>query len=444
VTDVPQIGAWTFGGSFVDFFSGTLDEVRIYDRALSQAEVQADMNTPLGGSSPPGDTTPPTVSMSAPAAGAVVSGTNQTISASASDTVGVVGVQFLLDGATFGVEDTTAPYSVAWNTTMVANGPYTLSARARDAAGNIGTATAITVTVSNATADTTPPTASVTAPAEGATVSGSPTVSATAGDNVGVVGVQFLLDGTPLGSEDLTAPYSVTWNTLAAANGPHTLSARARDAAGNSATSSAVTVTVSNAAGSQPAVAYGFNEGVGATVADASGNNRTGSAVGTTWSSGQYGGGLVFNGTSARVAVPSLTLPSTFTLMVWMRNPSRQAYETIVSVGPDRNLFLRNGVLTFEAPNGTRTFGSAISTNVWHHVALTSDGTTLRAYLDGVPLGTSQSLGVGAVTDAPQIGAWIYGGSFVDFFSGTLDEVRIYNRVLSEAEVQADMNTPLP
>jgi hypothetical protein len=72
------------------------------------------------------------------------------------------------------------------------------------------------------------------------------TVSATATDNVGVVGVQFLLDGAPLGNEDTTAPYSVRWNTNTAAvtRGSHTLSARARDAAGNVTTSAGVPVTV--------------------------------------------------------------------------------------------------------------------------------------------------------------------------------------------------------
>jgi len=66
------------------------------------------------------------------------------------------------------------------------------------------------------------------------------TVSATASDSVGVAGVQFLLDGVALGSEDTTAPYSVSWNTTTTANGSHSLTARARDAAGNQTTSATV------------------------------------------------------------------------------------------------------------------------------------------------------------------------------------------------------------
>ncbi len=95
--------------------------------------------------------------------------------------------------------------------------------------------------------DTTPPTVSVTAPVAGATLSGTTTVTATAADAGGVAGVQFLVDGTPMGAEDTTSPYSVSWNTTTAANGAHTIAARARDATGNSATSTALIVRGSTA-----------------------------------------------------------------------------------------------------------------------------------------------------------------------------------------------------
>jgi hypothetical protein len=119
------------------------------------SDLLTGLSTPSGppppGPPPPGpppDTTPPTVSLTAPASGAAVSGT-VTVSASASDNVGVVGVQFKLDGANLGAEDTTAPYSVAWNTTAAAAGSHTLTAVARDAAGRVTTSVARTVTVSN-------------------------------------------------------------------------------------------------------------------------------------------------------------------------------------------------------------------------------------------------------------------------------------------------------
>jgi len=93
--------------------------------------------------------------------------------------------------------------------------------------------------------DVTPPTVAVTAPQNGATVTGTITLSATASDNVAVAGVQFLADGVNIGSEITQAPYTIQFNTVALTNGSHTLTARARDAANNTANAN-VTVTVSN------------------------------------------------------------------------------------------------------------------------------------------------------------------------------------------------------
>jgi len=191
------------------------------------------------------DTTAPTVSLGAPAPGAVVSGTIS-VNATASDNVGVTGVQFLLDGQTVGAEDVSAPFTASWNTTSVSNGSHTLSARAKDAAGNQSTVGAIAVTVQNN--DTTPPTVSIAAPASGAVVSGAIFVSANASDNVGIAGVQFRIDGQNLGAEDSQSPYSVTWNTTSVTEGSHIISAVARDAAGNPTSSAPISVTVSRMA----------------------------------------------------------------------------------------------------------------------------------------------------------------------------------------------------
>jgi hypothetical protein len=200
-------------------------------------------------SAPPGDTSAPTVELTSPAAGATVS-SSIAVAANASDNVGVVGVQFKVNGTNLGSEDTTAPYSVSWDTTKVSNGSHTLSAVARDAAGNTSSSQR-TVTVSNTSSpsDTTAPTVQLTSPEAGSTVSGQEAISANASDDVGVVGVQFKIDGANIGSEDTTAPYSVSWDTTKTSNGSHTVTAVARDAAGT--TSSAQrTVTVSNTSSS--------------------------------------------------------------------------------------------------------------------------------------------------------------------------------------------------
>jgi hypothetical protein len=93
--------------------------------------------------------------------------------------------------------------------------------------------------------DTQAPTASITSPSSGATVSGTVNVAVTATDNVGVARVEILLDGA-LVATDSAAPYQFAWDTSGAANGAHSLQARAVDAANNVGASSPVSVTVNN------------------------------------------------------------------------------------------------------------------------------------------------------------------------------------------------------
>ena len=92
-----------------------------------------------------------------------------------------------------------------------------------------------------------PPTVSITAPAAGSILSGVVAVTADATDDHGVVGVQFRVDGNAVGFEDTEAPYAINWSTTIVANGLHTITAVARDAAGNETTSNGVAVDVQNA-----------------------------------------------------------------------------------------------------------------------------------------------------------------------------------------------------
>jgi poly(hydroxyalkanoate) depolymerase family esterase len=110
--------------------------------------------------------------------------------------------------------------------------------------------------------DATPPTVTLTAPAAGATVTGSISASANASDNVGVTRVDFLVDGAVTGS-DTTSPFSVTVDTTRLANGSHSFAARAFDAAGNSTPSASVTVTVQNAGGGGGTHLETFSSGTG-------------------------------------------------------------------------------------------------------------------------------------------------------------------------------------
>jgi hypothetical protein len=96
--------------------------------------------------------------------------------------------------------------------------------------------------------DTTPPQVAIGEPHDGDHVSGIVAVSATASDNVGVASVQFNIDGQPLGAPDTAPPFMATWDTRTLSDGPHTITAEAKDAAGNSALSAPVTVRVDNSA----------------------------------------------------------------------------------------------------------------------------------------------------------------------------------------------------
>ncbi|MEY4722933.1 MAG: hypothetical protein RLZZ324_446, partial [Candidatus Parcubacteria bacterium] len=186
---------------------------------------------------PPADTTPPSVAFSSPLSGAILSGT-VSISATATDNVGVTQVVFK-NGSAVLAADSAAPYALSLDTAALPNGSLTLAATASDAAGNVSTTTR-TFTVSNAVTpppDTVPPTLSFTSPAAGSSISGTATIAVNAVDDTAVASVQFK-NGTTLLATDTIAPYALSLDTTALANGPITITAVASDDAGNATTAS--------------------------------------------------------------------------------------------------------------------------------------------------------------------------------------------------------------
>ena len=109
------------------------------------------------------DNTPPTASVAAPTAGGTVAGSAVTVSANVNDNIGVAGVQYKLDGANLGAEDTSTPFSLVWDTTATVDGAHTLAAVARDGAGNTTTSATVAFAVNN------PPTVIGTSPPAGVT-----------------------------------------------------------------------------------------------------------------------------------------------------------------------------------------------------------------------------------------------------------------------------------
>ncbi len=171
------VASGTYSGGAVSIPMSGLPVAKVVGRSTQPTHTPAEfgafvvLKKSSGGGGGTGDTTAPTVSMTGPSG--TVSGT-VAVSATAADNVGVAGVQFQLNGANLGAEDTGAPYSVSWDTTTVANGTYALTAIARDAAGNKTTSSAVSVTVSNTTTTPPPPpgggSVQVTAEAESAAI----------------------------------------------------------------------------------------------------------------------------------------------------------------------------------------------------------------------------------------------------------------------------------
>ena len=230
-------------------FIGQLDEVRIYNRALTQAEIQMDMNTPIGGTTSPSNTAPTITAIAnqTTTVGAAVGPLSFTVgdaettagslivTGSSSNTTLVPNGNIVFGGSNANRTVTVTP---APNQAGIANITVTVND------GTLVTPTSFQLTVNSGIPDTSPPTISITSPLPGAAVGSTITISASANDNVGVVGVQFLLDGASLGSEVIIPPYSTSWDTGTTTPGSHNLAARARDIAGNSTTSASVPVTV--------------------------------------------------------------------------------------------------------------------------------------------------------------------------------------------------------
>ena len=187
---------WIGGNSpYGEYFNGRIDEVRVYRAALSQAEIQTDMANPVT----PGPNAPKLV-ITAPAEGATSTGGTLNVSyTTTGDLTGVDHVHFQVDNDPVKM-DLSLDGTYALSGVHV--GSHTLNGwLVRADHSKIGGTDAVPVHFSNVVdpADPTSPTVAITSPANGATISGTVVPTADASDNVGVYGVQFKLDGAPLG-----------------------------------------------------------------------------------------------------------------------------------------------------------------------------------------------------------------------------------------------------
>jgi len=287
-----------------------------------------------GATAPPG-----TATMTSPVNGATLTGTTALTATATPGGGTIAGVQFIVDGVNFGAEDTTSPYSIAWDTRSTVNGTHYVAAVVRDTNGGLGQSPTITVTTSN---DFAAPIVAMTAPASGLTFTSGTSValSADASDDLALAGVTFLVDGAVIGPEDTSPPFAITWDTTSVARGAHTLTARARDVAGNFTTSAGVSVTARlQATITWPApAAIAYPTALSATqlnaTANAPGTFTYTPALGTVLLAGTRTISVVFTPSD-----PTLVLPATASVSITVTDAAQPtltvpANTTLEATGP--------------------------------------------------------------------------------------------------------------
>ncbi len=277
------------------------------------------------------------------------------------------------------------------------------------------------------------PTVAIAHPTAG-TVSGTVLVEATAADNVGVASVQFKLDGVNLGAADVSAPYTVSWNTTTVADGPHTITAEARDAANNIGTASVVVQVSQSPVSSTPH--YVDLDGVNdyLQVADA-----------------------------ADLSFVSGGVDTPLTLETWFRPDSMVSHQLIgkwLDGTAEYRLRLASGVIRLDLYDNSAqaTVSAHTATSQasligsWHHLAVTYDGrggataaNGITIYVDGVAVSLTRInnpayVAMENLTAPLQIGRESNGWRQYD---GALDEMRVWNVVRTPTEIQSYMTMEL-
>ncbi len=368
------------------------------------------------------DTTAPESTILQPQNASTVNGRTVFVVAEATDDVEVTLVEFYIDsilkGASVGPE-----YTYIWNTTSSPDGVHMIQTRATDSSGNVSFSDVVTVNVDNSAPDTTAPDVSITNPADNAVIGNTiVTIAAAATDNNGVTAVEFFVNGTSL-MVDTAAPYEALWDTTMLADADYQLTATARDAVGNSATTPITTVTVDSVAAAP---------------------------VSTT----PY---LDFDGSNDYVSLNNLDIPgSALTIEAWFNSrdilncgsgdcrivsksngtSDSNHYWMISTINRSPNPVLR---FRLKAGGSTSTLIANVGglvNNTWYHAAAVYDGSTMKLYLDGNEVGSLAKSG--ALDTNSAIAAWIGGnpgGASERPWDGFIDDVRIWNVARTQTEI---------
>jgi hypothetical protein len=203
--------------------------------------------------------------------------------------------------------------------------------------------------------------------------------------------------------------------------------------------------------------AYGFEEAAGTGVLDASGTGNNGTLVGATRiTTGKNGRALSFTATGNIVNVPdsaSLRLTNRMTLEAWVYPTALgTAWRTVLlkerpgdlvySLYANTNLTRPAGLIFTNREIESRGT-AALPLNVWTHLASIYDGATQKLFVNGTQVASVATTGTALISSTSPLRL---GGNAVwgEYFAGRLDDIRVYNRTLTVAELQADMNAGVP
>ena len=405
-----------------------------------------------GSSGGGGTTTPPSVALTSPTVGASLSGT-VTVSANATDNVGVASVQFQLDGTNLGSSQTRAPYSISWDTNTASTGTHSLTAVATDTAGNTATSTAVSVTV---VLPVYPPVISSVA----SSVTGSSTSTVTwatdeSSNSQVAFGTTTAYGTTTTLNTSMVTSHSVALSGLAASTTYHYEVISSNSAGEQSVSGDNTFTTQAGGDTTLPATTanWHLNASSGTTAVDSSGNNHTGTLVnGPQWTAGVEGNGLLFNGSNQYVSVPSRGLNLyPLTVSAWFKTSSSNGAHGIinkyaVSSMNGYQVFINNGNLCawyFKDSadyiwdgSGCTLSAAGYADNQWHMVTFTVNSAGGKLYVDGVLKASRGWTGVaGANTNGTALSFARYPGVSSPYLAATLDEIRIYGSALSASQV---------
>jgi hypothetical protein len=192
-----------------------------------------------------------------------------------------------------------------------------------------------------------------------------------------------------------------------------------------------------------------FDEGSGNIARDYSGNGNNGTLVnGPTWTTGKVGGALSFDGVDDNVVVPhnlSLNITSSITIMAWIkpRTPFRDFFSKtdydIMRIILDESGV--NNVKVVYTIGGievtTLSENNVISPDTWRQITYRYNGSQTRIFIDGNPSGSPVSASGALRTNSSDIWFRWGNGTYQSWYKGLIDEVRLYNRALSDAEIKA-------